>query len=149
MANWRKVVGWTAVTFGALLLLVIVTAIVVLENPSFHRYLLAKIEQQAGEATGARIDVQNLQLHPKTLTADIYGLTVHGTERPGEKPLLQVEHLRIGLRIISILRYKVNLSELLIDHPSLNLFLNADGRSNLPQPPSSQNKSSTNVFDLA
>ena len=137
-------------TFGALLLLVIVTAIVVLENPAFHRYLLTKIKQQAGEATGARVDIQNLQLHPKTLTADIYGLTVHGTERPGEKPLLQVDHARIGLRIISILRHKINLSELLIDHPTVNLIVNADGRSNLPQPPPSQNKSSsTNVFDLA
>src|SRR3984893_15045058 len=148
MANWRKVVGWTAVTFGALLLLVIVTAIVVLENPAFHRYLLAKIKQQAGEATGARVDIQNLQLHPKTLTADIYGLTVHGTERPGEKPLLQVDHARIGLRIISILRHKINISKLLIEHPSVNLVVNADGRSNLPQPPPSQNESSTNIFDL-
>jgi translocation and assembly module TamB len=150
MANWRKVVGWTAVTFGALVVLVIVTAIVLLQNPAFHRYLLAKIKQQAGEATGARVDIQNLQLHAKTLTADIYGLTVHGTERPGEKPLLQVEHARIGLRIISILRHKINLSELLIDHPTVNLVVTADGRSNLPQPPPSQNKSSsTNVFDLA
>ncbi len=150
MAIVRKIVGWTAVGFGALVLLVVVAAIVLLSNPSFQRYLVTKIEQGAGESLGARVEIQNLQLHVKTLTADIYGLTVHGTEPAGEKPLLQVQHARIGLRIISILRHKINLSELIIDRPTVNLTVNRDGQSNLPQPPPSQKKqSSTNVFDLA
>jgi len=150
MANWKKIVGWTAVSLGALLLLVIVAAIVILTNPAFQHYLVAKIEQSAGESTGARVEIQGLQLHVKTLTADIYGLTIHGTEPAGAKPLLQIPHARIGFRIISILRHKINLSELLVDRPSVNLTVNASGHSNLPQPPPSQNKSgSTNVFDLA
>lgn len=142
--------GWTAVGFGALVFLAVVSAIVVLNNPSFQRYLVTKIEQNAAEAAGARVEIQNLQIHVKTLTADIYGLTVHGTEAPEEKPLLQVQHASIGLRIISILRHKINLSELLIDRPTVNLIVNRAGRSNLPQPPPSRNKnSSTNIFDLA
>lgn len=150
MANWRKIVGWTVVSFGALLLLVIVAAMVMLSNPAFQRYLVAKIEQQAEEATGARVEIKNLQLHIKTLTADVYGLTIHGTEPAGQKPLLQIPHATIGLKILSILRHKVNLSDLLIDNPSVNLVVDANGHSNLPQPPPSQNKNgSTNVFDLA
>jgi translocation and assembly module TamB len=150
MAKWRKIVGWTVVTVGALLLLVVVAAIVILSNPGFQHYLVSQIEQSAGEATGARVDIKNLQIHVKTLTADVYGLTVHGSEPPGAKPLLQVPHARIGLKIISILRHRVNLSELLIDQPSVNLMVDANGHSNLPQPPPSQKKSgSTNVFDLA
>ena len=150
MANVKKIVGWTAVGFGALVLLVVVSAIVMLSSPSFQRYLVQKIEQSAGEAMGARVELQKLQIHVKTLTADVYGLTVHGTEAPGEKPLLQVQHARISLRIISVLRHKINLSELLVDRPTVNLVVNRDGRSNLPQPPPSQNKnSSTNIFDLA
>ena len=135
---------------GALVLLVVVAAVVILQNPAFQRYLVAKIEQSAQESAGARVEIQGLQIHLKTLSADIYGLTVHGTEPAGAKPLLEVPHARIGLKIISILRHKVNLSELLVDRPAVNLIVDKEGRSNLPQPPPSQNKSgSTNVFDLA
>jgi translocation and assembly module TamB len=150
MTNWRKIVGWTAVVIGALALLLVVAAVVILPNPAFQRYLVAKIERSAQESSGARVEIQNLQLHVKTLSADIYGLTVHGTEPAGAKPLLEVPHARIGLKIISILRHKINLSELLVERPAVNLIVDKDGHSNLPQPPSSQNKKeSTNIFDLA
>jgi translocation and assembly module TamB len=150
MANWRKIVGWTAVVIGALVLLVVLAIIVILPNPAFQRYLIAKIEQSTQESTGARVEIQNLQIHVKTLSADVYGLIVHGTEPPGAKPLLEVPHARIGLKILSILKRKVNLSELLVDRPAVNLIVDKEGHSNLPQPPPSQNKGgSTNVFDLA
>jgi translocation and assembly module TamB len=150
MANWRKIVGWTAVVIGALVLLLVIAAVVILPNPAFQRYLVAKIERSAQESAGARVDIQNLQLHVKTLSADIYGLTVHGTEPAGAKPLLEVPHARIGVKIISVLRHKITLSDLLVERPAVNLIVDKEGHSNLPQPPPSQNKKeSTNIFDLA
>ena len=150
MANWRKIVGCTAVVIGALVLLVVVAAVVILQNPAFQRYLIAKIEQTAQQSTGARVEIQKLQLHIKTLSADVYGLVLHGTEPAGAKPLLAVTHARIGIKILSVLRHKVDLSDLLIDHPEINLAIDKQGHSNLPQPPPSPSSSrSTNIFDLA
>jgi len=150
MGNWRKIVGWTAIVIGGLVLLVVVAAVVILQNSAFQRYLVAKLEQSAQESTGAKVEIKNLQLHVKTLSADIYGLTVHGTEPARAKPLLEITHARIGLKIISILRHKVDLSELLVEHPAVNLIVDKEGHSNLPQPPPSQSKSgSTNIFDMA
>ncbi len=150
MADWRKTVGWTAAVIGVLLLVVIVGGMLLLRSTAFHRYLMAKLVQQAGEATGARVELQNLTIHVKTLTADAYGLVIHGTEGPGERPLLQVQHARVGVKIISIFHRKVNLSELIVENPIVSLVVNKEGRSNLPEPPQTQQKSSsTNVFDLA
>jgi translocation and assembly module TamB len=150
MANWRKIVGWTAVVIGALVLLLVVAVVVILPNPAFQRYLVAKMERSVQESTGSRVEIQNLQLHVKSLSADIYGLTVHGTEPAGAKPLLEVAHARIGLKIISVLRRKIDLSDLLVEHPAVNLIVDKEGHSNLPQPPPSQSKNgSTNIFDLA
>jgi len=149
MADWKKTLGWTAIGIGGLLLFVTVAGVLLLKSPSFHRYLLGKIVQQASEATGARVELQNFRFHIKTLTADVYGLTVHGTEPLEAQPLLRVQHARIGIKIISIFHRKVNLSELLVENPVANLAVTKDGRSNLPTPPPSQSKSSTNVFDLA
>ena len=149
MADWRKAVGWTAVAIGAVLLVVIAAAFLLLRSQGVHRWVLAKIVQSASESTGARVELQNYDVHLKTLTADIYGLTVHGTEAPGEKPLLQIRKATVGLKIISILHRKVNFSEVLVENPQINLTVDKDGRSNLPTPPPSNKKSSTNVFDLA
>ena len=149
MANWKKALGWTAVIVAALVVLLLVAGVLVARSPAFHRYLLAKIIQQASESTGARVELQNFDVRLKTLTADIYGLVVHGTEAPGEKPLLEVKKATVGLKIISILDHRVNLSELLVESPAINLIVNREGRSNLPTPPPSNKKSSTNVFDLA
>ncbi len=109
MADWRKTLGWTATAIGGLLLLAIVAAVLLLKSQAFHRYVLGKIVQQASEATGARVELQNFTFHIKTLTADVYGLTVHGTEPPEGNPLLRVQHARIGIKIISIFHRQVNL----------------------------------------
>src|SRR6266496_947137 len=150
MAKWRKTLGWTAVILGTVLLFVVVGGILLLKSSAFHRYLISKIEQSAGEAAGARVELQNLTLHVNTLSADVYGLTVHGNEAPNDRPFLQVKHAKAGLKIISVFHRQVNLSELLVDGPVVNLVVNRSGQTNLPQPPPSDNKkSSTNVFDLA
>ena len=150
MADWRKTVRWTAAVIGVLLLVVIVGGVLLLRSTAFHRYLMAKLVQQAGEATGARVELQDLAIHVKTLTADAYGLVIHGTEGPGERPLLQVQHARVGVKIISIFHRKVNLSELIVENPVVSLVVNKEGRSNLPEPPqTNKENSSTNVFDLA
>jgi translocation and assembly module TamB len=150
MARWPKIVGWTAVTIGALVLFVIVAAFVLLKSPAFHGYLLRTIQQKASAAIGSQVEIQNFDIHIRNLTVDVYGLMVHGTEPAGEKPLLQVQHATVGIKIISILRRKFNLSELLIERPVVNLLVDKQGQTNLPHPPPSQNQSSsTNVFDLA
>ena len=149
MARWGKVVGWTAISLGALLLLAIIGAALLLKSAAFHRYVLAKIVQRASESTGARVELQNFDFHVKTLTADIYGLTIHGTESSDDKPLLTIEKAAASVRIISLLHMKVNLSELIVSKPIVNLTVDKQGRSNLPQPPPSNKKSNDNVFDLA
>jgi translocation and assembly module TamB len=149
MADWKKWLGWTAVFIGGLLLVVIAAALVLPRIPAFHRWVLAKIVEQASASTGARVELENFDLQLRTLTADVYGLTLHGTEAAGKKPLLEIPRATMGIKIVSILHRKVNLSELLVYNPVVNLSVNREGGSNLPTPPSSNKKSSTNVFDLA
>ncbi|MBV9625209.1 MAG: hypothetical protein JOZ14_14650, partial [Acidobacteria bacterium] len=149
MANWKKGLGWAAIIVAGLVLLLIVAGVLIARSAAFHRYVLAKIVQEASESTGARVELSNFDLDLKTLTANVYGLTLHGSEPAGAKPLLQVKKATLGLKIISVLQRKVNLSELIIEDPAVNLIVNREGRSNLPVPPTAKKKNSTNVFDLA
>src|SRR5262249_12469126 len=50
----------------------------------------------------------------------------------------------------SVLHHKINLHELVLEHPVINLHVHKDGRNNLPNPSGPQQSSnSVNLFDLA
>jgi hypothetical protein len=131
-----------AITFFAVAVLVI-TGSFVARSQTFHRFLLSKVIEQAEASTGAHVEIRNMNLAWVPMTADFYGLVVHGSETNPQYPLLQADHLRIGLQIRALLRHQVSLSDVVIDRPSVSLRVDAKGRSNLPLLRKSQ--SSSNV----
>ena len=54
----------------------------------------------------------------------------------------------IRLKIVSLLRKKVDLNEIVLRHPVVNLMVRKDGSTNLPTPPKSDSNTSTSPFDL-
>jgi translocation and assembly module TamB len=147
--NWKRIIGWTAAIILALVVFVFVGGFFLLRNQGFHRYVIAKIVQKAGETTGGRVEIQNFDVHLSALRANAYGLVIHGTEPAGQKPLLQLDKLSVGLKILSVLQHKVNLNELVLEHPVINLVVSSDGKNNIPQSQAPKSNSQTNVFDLA
>ena len=114
----------------------------------FHNYVLAKVQEQASEATGGEGRIQNFALHLSTLSAEVYGITIRGREPKSEAPLVQADQLMVRLKIISLLRKKIDLNQIALRHPVVNLLVERDGSTNLPAPPKSNRNSSTNLFDL-
>jgi translocation and assembly module TamB len=144
---WQRKLGWIALVLVTSIVGLGITVSLMVNSPGFHGYLLAQIERQASEATGAEVQVQNFTLHFSRLAADVYGITVRGNQPPSARPLVQADQLRIRLKIVSLLRKKVDLSEIILRHPVVNLQVSRDGTTNLPTPPKSSN-TSTNLFDL-
>jgi translocation and assembly module TamB len=148
--NWKRIISWIA---AVLLILVVLTAIggyFVLRSHSFHRYVLAKIVEKASTSTGGKVEIRTYDFHWSTLTANAYGLIVHGTEPVGQRPLLQVDKLTVRLKILSVLHQKINPREIMVEHPVVHLLIDKQGRTNIPQPTApKQQSSSINVFDLA
>ena len=145
----RKIIGWTVAELLALIVIAGGAGILFLRSHYFADYALRKIVDDVNDATGGRAEIRNLDFDLSTLTAHLYDVTVHGTEGSDRAPLLHVDKLTVGLKIQSVLRHKITLSELLIERPDVNLLVTSNGKSNLPQPRSSQSSSNTNVFDLA
>jgi translocation and assembly module TamB len=145
---WQRKLGWIAVILVTSIAVLGVAGHLIVNSPGFHRYVLSQIEKQASEATGAEVRVQNLVLHLSQLTADGYGITVRGNQPPSARPLLQADQLRIRLKIVSLLRKKVDLTEIILRHPVVNLQVRQDGTTNLPTPPKSNKDTSLNLFDL-
>jgi len=145
----RKVRLVTRVARGFLLLLVVVAIGIysLLRSATFHSYVLKMAEQKASESLNTRVRLQNFAVHWSRLGLDLYGLTVYGG--PGTKaPLLQVDHVSLNLRILSIIHRRWNLDGVTADHPVVNLVVDSSGQSNLPAGQSRGN-SNADPFDLA
>jgi translocation and assembly module TamB len=147
MALKRKL-GWIAVALMTSITLVGVAGCLVLRSSRFHGYLLVQIEKLASATVGTDVRVQDFALQLRQLTADAYGITVRGNQPASASPLVQVERLKIRLKIVSLLRKKVDLREIVLRHPVVNLRVKKDGTTNLPIIPTSNSNTSKNLFDL-
>lgn len=55
----RKHIFAISLTIGLMVLIITLTGIAVLRSRAFHRYVLAKMVEQASRATGGRVEIGN------------------------------------------------------------------------------------------
>src|SRR5215469_8698619 len=146
--TWKRKLGWAGISLVAIVLVLGIAGYVVLRSQRFHSYVLAKIQQQASEATGAQVRIGDFALHLSSLSAEVYGITIRGTQPKSALPLFQADQLMIRLKIVSLLHKKVDLNEITLRHPVVSLVVRKDGTTNLPTPPKSKDSTSRNPFDL-
>jgi translocation and assembly module TamB len=145
----KGIIGWTAAGLTALVLVTVIAGYLYLKSENFQQYALRKIVEQANLATGGRAEIGRLDFNLSTLTAHLYNITLHGKEKSDQPPLLHADELTVRVEILSALRRKVALRELLLEHPVVHVQVSREGDSNLPAPPPAQGGSHTSVFDLA
>ncbi len=146
---WVRVAAWIGIGFVAVALVVVLTIAILLNNRQFHRYLLRTAEAKASASLGVRVNLKDFALHLGTLSVDLYGVTVDGANPYSNPPLLQVDHVEAGVRIVSILHRAWYLDNLRIDRPVAHVFVDAHGVSNIPSlQGGGQSNSHTSVFDL-
>ena len=133
--NWKKLLRWTAMVIGVVILVLVGGGFVVLKTSWFHHHVLAHIMEEGQTATGGKLDVQDWDVHVSPLRADLYGVVLHGTESVNAKPLLQIQELTVGISASSLLHRKLQLTELLIKNPIANVQVANNGTNNLPTPP--------------
>lgn len=146
--TWKRILGWIGLVILVLIVMVVVGGDFTLRSNWFHRVLISKIEEQASARTGAQIRIQSLALKLSPLTAHVYGITVRGREPQSAPPLAEADEFTIRLKIVSLLHKKIDLREIILHHPVVNVVVAKDGTTNLPTPPPSNGSSSTNPFDL-
>jgi translocation and assembly module TamB len=151
-SRWLRIALWSAGVLLGLVVIVVIGVATLLRSQRFHDYVLSTARRSASESLGVRVELQNYEVHFSGIspTADLYGLVVHGAAPFSDPPLLQVEHARIGVRVVSLLSKKWYLSEFTINHAVAQIYADANGNNNLPKP--KQHSSSNGVqplFDLA
>lgn len=131
----KQFVRWIAAVLASLIVLIVLASYIVPKTPQFHRYVLAKIIEQVQRTTGGKLEVENWDFRFSPMVVTLYRITLHGTEGPEQKPLLAAEKVTIGVSARELWGRKLQLTELLIQHPVASLRVNQDGKTNVPTPP--------------
>lgn len=107
---------------------------------------LAKIEQYARETIGVHVEIQNFALHLLTLTVNACGIILRGIESTSSLPLVKVDELVVNLKIVSVLRRKVEPSRIILRHPVVHVVAGNEG-TNLPPAVGKNSGNSTSLFN--
>lgn len=129
-------------------LLIFAVAAAIMNSLRFHNCVLSTVTTQASDTLGVPVHILNFAVHPETLSVDVYGISVAGASPFPDPPILQVNRVHAGFRIVSILSREWYLDSLQIDHPVVQVSVDARGRSNIPTIKKSGNGNSTSIFDI-
>jgi len=146
----NRIFRWLVVLAALLLLALPIASFIVIKTPWFHRYILSRIIEEGAAATGGRLELQNWDLRFSPLTVDFYGITLHGSEMPTAKPLLQADKITVSVSLSSLLLHRqLKFTQILVQHPVASLQIAENGSSNIPSAPRQQTGSNASIWDLA
>ena len=148
---WQKLLIGAGILLAVVVLLVVVGIEFILHSNSAHQYILKTARQKATDALGTNVQVGNYALKFSGIspTLDVYDVVIAGAAPYQDTTLLRVDHAQVGVRIVSVLSKKWYLSDVVVDHPVVHMFVDKQGNTNLPKPKSSGGQSNTNLFDFA
>ena len=144
----KRIAAWIAGVVAALFALLLATGYFLTRSSAFHNYVLSKVEKIAGEKLGSRVDIQSFDVHLSNLSLDLNGITIDGKGSSPYGPLLQVDHIGLNIKIISVLHREWDLNSITVDHPVAHISVDSGGNSNIPTPQSSSGQQ-TDIFTLA
>jgi len=147
--NWTRIVAWTVAGLAGLILLLAIAIVGLLHNEAFRQYLLRIAHSKLSEAVGIELRIRDFSVHWSGMSpaVDMYDVVVNGAAPYTNPPLLEADHLGVGVQIVSLVSRKWYLKDIVIDHPVVHVFFAGKGDTNLPKSKSS-GQSQTSVFDL-
>ncbi len=110
-------------------------ALVYFSSPEFketaRQYAIREIEKR----TGGQATLSRLSWNLWSQRIHLLDLTLRGMEPVGSAPLAHIESVEVGVNLRSLFKHRIDLFELTVTRPEIHLSLDANGNTNLPNPP--------------
>jgi translocation and assembly module TamB len=119
---------------GVLILLLFIGAGWYLSSPSFNQLVRSKLVAEMERVTGGRVEIGSFEWNLSELQFDARDITIHGLEAPGQFPYAHIDHAIVRLKIISVIREKIGVRFVGLQHPVVHLITYPDGSTNQPSP---------------
>ncbi|MCU1293715.1 MAG: hypothetical protein JWP08_2565, partial [Bryobacterales bacterium] len=152
MSKRKKLILAILGSLVGLVLVVVISAVFVLQSDWFAGFVRDKIISTAEESTGGKVELGSFQFDWRHLTVRIRNFILHGTEPKTAHPLLSVELLELRMRLFSGIAHTVDLAYIGVQRPAVNFMVFPDGKTNVPEPKVKKQSSNSNglqtVVDL-
>ena len=119
----RRWLRWIGYLFGGLLVLLVVAYFVGTSGWALKSIILPKVST----AMNAKVTVDDASISPFSAVT-LTGLKVETT---GAEPLVSAKEIRLRYSLMDIIKGNLNVSEVTLESPVINLVTTADGKSNL------------------
>jgi translocation and assembly module TamB len=120
---------------AALTALSVLAFLLLLDQTGLPAYWMRRaVVRRITAITGGGVELGDFRFSLWRLRAELFNLTVHGSEPPGSLPYFHANYVRADLRIVSWFGRRMALDELRLDHPALNIRVLRNGASNVPRP---------------
>jgi translocation and assembly module TamB len=119
---------------GLLLLLLGGLVFFALRSPEMRERIRARIVREVEQATGARAELRKFDFDWIAWRVWIEDLVLHGTEAEGRAPFVQIQHAELTLSVRSWFSRHIDLRRLTITRPSVHIYVDEDGVTNIPGP---------------
>jgi translocation and assembly module TamB len=152
MRGWKRVVGNVVLGLLGLVLLIVLTAVVVLQTQWFRNYVRDTIRSSVAKSTGGRVDIGAFNFDVWHLHATVSNFVIHGKEPTGAAPFVRVGKADLRIRLFTSVHRLYEIAYLGVDHPEVNIMVLADGDTNIPTPQQKTTSDKTaleTVVDLA
>jgi translocation and assembly module TamB len=136
------------IALAAIVLLFAVTAMV-LHSGAFRRYAVTKIVEAAEQATGARVEIQDMNFRWRPLAIEVSGIRALARGASSEVTLANIARVRVTLKPWQLLHREVAIETLSIEKPEIHLEVLPDGALNLPTPHLSGHRASSFGVQIA
>jgi len=134
MRKFGRVLLRMAAAATLLVLVLALSAVLVFRSGWFYEQVHRRMVTEIEKATGGRVEIGNFALDWKRLEATVGPVVLHGKESASEPPFVRVASVTAGLRVISMMERKIDLSSLRIEQPRVRIVFYADGSNNIPDP---------------
>ena len=117
-----------------LALVVGIGGVALVRSDWFFQQVRTRLLAEAEKSSGGKVGIERFRFDWHTMTAEVDGLTIHGTEPAAGAPLLHASKVVVGLKIISLMKKQVDVASVEVTEPRVDLLIGADGRTNIPEP---------------
>lgn len=105
-----------------------------LNSSLLQRQVRARVVSELERATGGKVQVRALTSNVWKLEFVAEDLVVRGNEPVDAKPYIEIDYLKLRLKVLSLLSRDIGVNFLAMSKPAVHIIVNADGTTNIPKP---------------
>jgi translocation and assembly module TamB len=133
IVSLSRIVHWVLTSIAISLVVLAITGLIVIRTQRFRDYVRRRIVEQVETTTNGRFEYGRFVFNWERLTAEMTSVVLHGKETEGP-PLVAVDSVTLGFRVISLFERKVDLARVRLERPRVHIVFYDDGSTNIPEP---------------